>query len=89
MNNTDKLITSIPSECINDKWRVTEKINGANFSYYCDGKIIKYAKRTNFLDDNTDFFNYKYCVQKYNDMVMKLFHYMKKYDTIKQDFTHY
>lgn len=30
-------------------WVASEKIHGANFSVYCDGKIAKYGRRKDFI----------------------------------------
>ncbi len=44
-----------------DKWCVCEKVHGANFGFYWfkESNIIKYGKRTSFIDDNDIFFGYK------------------------------
>lgn len=46
-----KIFTSA-SQCAPPKtgrWAVLEKVHGANFSVYCDGTHVKFAKRTGFL----------------------------------------
>lgn len=45
-------------------WFVSEKIHGCNVSFYCDGAVIKVAKRTGFVDDPSKFFNYSTWLQK-------------------------
>lgn len=42
------------------EWIATEKIDGSNFSVYSNGAIVKFAKRTGFLNNIEDwFFNYQ------------------------------
>lgn len=40
-----------------DKWVVTEKVDGANFSITADKNGIKLGKRSGFLGENENFFN--------------------------------
>lgn len=67
-------------------WIVTEKVHGANFSFWMtevDGVVdIKCAKRTGFIKDDEKFFNYKPVLEKYRDNLIKLFYEMKEsYDS--------
>lgn len=63
---------------IKDKWVVTEKVHGANFSFWVykdlkSGKIdIKCAKRSGWIEDGEKFFNYKLVLEKYRPMLEKL-----------------
>ena len=63
---------------IKDKWVVTEKVHGANFSFWVyknleSGKIdIKCAKRSGWIDEAEKFFNYKLVLEKYRTMLEKL-----------------
>ena len=63
---------------IKDKWVVTEKVHGANFSFWVykdlkSGKIdIKCAKRSGWIEDEEKFFNYKLVLEKYRPMLEKL-----------------
>lgn len=52
-------------------WMATEKIHGANFSFWCDGTEVKVASRTQFVDGT--FFNCQAVINKYSDSVMSLF----------------
>ncbi len=52
---------------------VQEKVHGANFSFWTDGKIIKPAKRTDFLKPDEKFFNFQKIIKKYNNQVLGLF----------------
>ncbi len=38
------------------QWVVLEKVHGANFSIYCDGTQVRFAKRTGFLEDENEWF---------------------------------
>ena len=63
---------------IKDKWVVTEKVHGANFSFWVykdleSGKInIKCAKRSGWIEEAEKFFNYKLVLEKYRPMLEKL-----------------
>jgi Rnl2 family RNA ligase len=49
----------------NNRWCVTEKIHGANFSIYIQRNYeMKCAKRTGFLQENEIFFNYYQVIEK-------------------------
>ena len=52
-------------------WIATEKLHGANFSFWCDGKEVKVASRSQFVDGT--FYNCQAVINKYSDAVMNLF----------------
>lgn len=52
-------------------WIATEKLHGANFSFWCDGKEVKVASRTQFVDGT--FYNCQAVINKYSDKVLSLF----------------
>lgn len=54
------------------QWIVTEKIHGANFSFWCDGTEVRVASRTQFVDGT--FFNCQAVINQYSDNIMSLFH---------------
>lgn len=51
-------------------WMATEKLHGANFSFWCDGTKVKVASRTQFVDGT--FYNCQAVINKYQDLVMQL-----------------
>lgn len=53
-------------------WMATEKLHGANFSFWCDGIEVKVASRTQFVDGT--FYNCQAVINKYSDAVLNLFH---------------
>ena len=57
---------------------VQEKVHGANFSMWTDGKEVKPAKRTAFLEEDDKFFNFQKVVNKYENQVFALFQDLKK-----------
>ena len=63
---------------IKDKWVVTEKVHGANFSFWVykdleSGKIdIKCAKRSGWVEEGEKFFDYKSVLDKYRPMLENL-----------------
>lgn len=51
-------------------WIATEKLHGANFSFWCDGTEVKVASRTQFVDGT--FFNCQAVINRYQEQVMLL-----------------
>lgn len=52
-------------------WMATEKIHGANFSFWCDGTEVKVASRTQFVDGT--FFNCQAVINEYSQGVLETF----------------
>ena len=61
---------------------VQEKVHGANFSFFTDGKEIKIAKRTAFIEKDEKFYNAHQILERYRKNVIDLF---KKVKTIHPD----
>ncbi|MBV8326352.1 RNA ligase, Rnl2 family [Chryseobacterium sp.] len=61
---------------------VQEKVHGANFSFFTDGKEIKIAKRTAFIGKDEKFFNAHQILERYNNNVIEVF---RKVKTIYPD----
>lgn len=51
-------------------WIVTEKLHGANFSFWCDGNKVRVASRSQFVDGT--FYNCQSVIDKYSEKVMEL-----------------
>lgn len=49
-------------------WIATEKVDGANGSFWCDGKEIKFASRTQFVDGT--FFNCQTVINRYSQGIL-------------------
>lgn len=56
---------------------VQEKVHGSNFSFYTDGKIVKIAKRTDFITEDEVFNNAHQVADKYREKVINLFNLMQ------------
>ncbi|WP_284462956.1 RNA ligase, Rnl2 family [Chryseobacterium sp.] len=56
---------------------VQEKVHGANFSFFTDGKEIKIAKRTAFIEKNEKFYNAHYILERYKKNVIDVFQKVK------------
>lgn len=54
-------------------WVVTEKIHGANFGITTDGSSVRFAKRKEFLQPESDFFNYQSLKHKLVEKVKEIF----------------
>ena len=52
------------------EWVVTEKIHGANFSFWCDGTEVLTASRSQFVDGT--FYNCQAVINRYQGQVMQL-----------------
>ena len=74
---------------IKDKWVVTEKVHGANFSFWmtevhlsvegiglCSTVAIKCAKRSGWIEDDEKFFNYQPVLEKYRDSLERLYYHL-------------
>lgn len=61
---------------------VQEKVHGANFSFFTDGKEIKIAKRTAFIEKDEKFFNAHQVLERYRNNVIEVF---QKVKTIHPD----
>lgn len=56
---------------------VQEKVHGANFSFFTDGKEIKIAKRTDFIKEDEKFYNAHHMLEQYCEKVIGLFQKVK------------
>ncbi|MEN4760256.1 RNA ligase, Rnl2 family [Chryseobacterium sp. C39-AII1] len=56
---------------------VQEKVHGANFSFFTDGKEIKIAKRTAFIEQDEKFFNAHQILERYRKNVIEAFEKVK------------
>jgi len=54
-------------------WCVSEKVHGANFGIYCDGKEIKFAKRSAFVGNEENFYCAQSVVDRLTDNIWKLY----------------
>ena len=50
------------------EWVVTEKIHGANFSFWCDGTEVKVASRSQFVDGT--FYNCQAVINRYSEGIL-------------------
>jgi Rnl2 family RNA ligase len=65
-----KLIDKVVYEGKNTgRWIVTEKLHGANFSFWCDGSEVKVASRTQFVDGT--FFNCQAVINKHSPHILE------------------
>lgn len=56
---------------------VQEKVHGANFSFFTDGKEIKIAKRTSFIEVDEKFYNAHQILERYRKNVIDAFQKVK------------
>ena len=73
-NATNKTIEHFKTKhpnVANGKFYITEKIHGANFSVYVSKDEIKFAKRTDFLSDNSSFFSFQRLKDKHNFKIIQ------------------
>jgi len=60
-----------------EKWVVTEKIHGANFSFVYEKSRLKFAKRKEYLQWTDDFFGFQLVVNQLEDRILQLFEQLK------------
>ncbi|MEC4048603.1 RNA ligase, Rnl2 family [Flavobacterium sp. SUN046] len=58
---------------------VQEKVHGANFSFFTDGKTIKIAKRTDFIQEREEFYNAQKILKNYQEKIIMLFEKVKEH----------
>jgi Rnl2 family RNA ligase len=61
------------------EWVVTEKIHGANFSFWFDGSSVRCASRGDWLDENANFFNWQAVRDRCSDTLFRIFAQIKGY----------
>lgn len=54
-------------------WMPTEKVHGANFSLWTDGKIVRAAKRSGFLHEGEGFYGFEKVLERYKEPVLEAF----------------
>lgn len=74
-NFMDKVMTEIPADA---EWVVQEKVHGSNTSFLCDGKEVRFAKRTSILEEDEAFFDYQSLLETYRPKVLSLFRRIKE-----------
>ena len=52
---------------------VQEKVHGSNCSFLCDGKELKFAKRTAVVGDGEDFYQWQELANRYRERIFKVF----------------
>lgn len=62
---------------VDEVFIVQEKVHGANFSFFTDGKEIKIGKRTAFIEKNEKFFNAHQILEYYRKNVIEVFEKVK------------
>lgn len=62
-----------------NKIYVTEKRHGANFSFVVTNDSVQHASRNGLISNQGDFYkDYEVIVEKYQDNIVNLFHFLKK-----------
>jgi len=61
----------------NEVFIVQEKVHGANFSFFTNGKDIKIAKRTAFIEKDEKFYNAHQILERYRKNVIDVFEKVK------------
>ena len=59
---------------LNDgEWCVTEKVDGANYSFSYDGQELKHARRSDFISELESFMGSVEVNKKYDDMIKRIY----------------
>lgn len=56
-----------------ETYTVTEKIHGANFSIWYNGEHFRFAKRSKFLGNESDFYSYKTATKELIDKIKEVY----------------
>jgi Rnl2 family RNA ligase len=54
------------------EWVVLEKIDGSNYSFWTDGRVVKVAKRSGWISDDDVFFNHRSISEAYRDKILEM-----------------
>ena len=73
-----KEVESIETNFPDEIFVVQEKVHGACFQLVTDGKEVRCAKRTAFLNEGNNFYNWEIVYDRYKDSILKLFEYLSK-----------
>ncbi len=77
----ERIMAEMPKEL---EFVVQEKVHGANVSFLCDGKDVKFAKRTSIVADDEQFYNYPELLGRNKVRVLMLFNVLKyRYNGLK------
>lgn len=66
----ESVVAQVPPD---KEWIVQEKVHGANTSFLCDGREVKFAKKTSMLADDEKFYDFQELLTNYKDRVIDLF----------------
>lgn len=70
----EKFMSKVRLEMPHDlQYVVQEKVHGTNVSFICDGKEVKFAKRTAFVSTGENFYDYEELLERYHSKVLELF----------------
>lgn len=70
----EKFMSKVRLEMPHDlQYVVQEKVHGTNVSFICDGKEVKFAKRTAFVSVGENFYDYEELLERYHSKVLELF----------------
>ena len=69
-----------------EEWIVVEKVHGANFGCYTNGKECKFARRRDFLKENEGFYNYKKAdfMKDFPDKALQIYHRVQEWVSDKE-----
>lgn len=68
-----KDVQAIQVDFPNELFVIQEKVHGANFSFWTDGKEVICAKRTAFLKEGDSFYDWEIIYDRYKDSVLGVF----------------
>lgn len=67
------------------QWIATNKIHGANFSFWCDGKELKCAKRSSFIGATTNFNNWEILYDSHKENIFNMFKHLENYFRVNRE----
>lgn len=65
-------------------WVVTEKIHGTNFSFWYDGTVLRMAKRSCWIADDSNFYGVQNIKEKLIEKIKEMFNQMKRNNLVSE-----
>ena len=67
-----KELSKFPSEGFRQYFLVTEKLNGCNFQFHWDGNKLNVGKRSNYIGEGENFYNYEIVLERYKKEIERM-----------------
>lgn len=79
----EDIVEEVMNNGYTGQWVVTEKVDGANFSFYCDGTSVKTASCNQFVDGT--FYLCEEIIALHKDDILKTYAILQQYGFLAED----